>query len=90
MKCPNQSGNPNIEHLIWVPTASATTPKAGSAGIGAEAAATQAAASITLPSPSIQLNPAVFSVVNLPSWLAIASNSIPGIQTQESGAVGLN
>jgi len=71
VKCPNQSGNPNIEHLIWVPTASATTPKAGSAGIGAEAAATQAAASITLPSPSIQLNPAVFSVVNLPSWLAI-------------------
>jgi len=68
VNCPNQSGAPNIEHLVWVPSTSTTTPPAGTA---AAAVAAKAAASIVLPSPSMDLNPAAFSVVNLPSWLAI-------------------
>jgi hypothetical protein len=59
------------EEVEWVPTG----PDAPTAAVGnvvsPGAAAVRAAASLVLPSPSIELNPAAFSVVNLATWLAI-------------------
>jgi len=71
VKCPILPGNPTIEHLIWIPTASNAEPPVSTAGGGASAAAAQAESSISLPPPSIRLSPGEFSVVNLPSWLGI-------------------
>jgi len=71
VKCPNQPGTANVEHLVWVPAGSVAAPATGTVGADAGAVAARAAASIVLPSPTIQLNPATFSVVNLQSWLAI-------------------
>jgi hypothetical protein len=68
VKCPNQTGNPNIEHLTWVANAQPTVVAADE---GPTAAGAQAASTIALPSPSIHLNPATFGVVNLKVWLAI-------------------
>ncbi len=68
LKCGGPAG---IDEVDWVPTeASAATPAAVIAHTPT-AAAEQAAASIRLPSPSIQINPVAFSLVNLPTWLAI-------------------
>jgi hypothetical protein len=72
VQCRIQSGTPNIEHLVWVPDRPNAAAPLGSAAVNPGAVAAQAAASIVLPPPSIELNPASFSVVNLPSWLAIA------------------
>jgi hypothetical protein len=59
------------EEVEWVPTGpDAPTPAVGNV-VSPGAAAVRAAASIVLPSPSLEINPAEFSVVNLPTWLAI-------------------
>jgi hypothetical protein len=62
---------PNDGHLEWLSTAPAPSVPVAGAAVNPKLAAAQAAASIVLPSPSLQLNPAAFSVVNLSTWLAI-------------------
>jgi len=59
------------EEVEWVPTGPDVPTAAVGNGVSPGAAAAKAAASIVLPSPSIQVNPVEFSVVNLPTWLAI-------------------
>ena len=71
LTCPNQTSSPRIEHLVWVPTLANTAPPKSPVGADPGSLAAQAEGSIVLPAPSIQLSPANFSVVNLPSWLAI-------------------
>jgi len=71
VQCP---GSPALEQgrAEWVPTPkgapSAPLAVATASPVGA---AMQAAASMALPSPSVVVNPAAFSVVNLPTWLSI-------------------
>ena len=57
----------------WVPAStSGPTASSGTAtGTPGVAAAAEAAASIALPSPSIEVNPAAFSIVNIATWLAV-------------------
>jgi hypothetical protein len=59
------------EEVEWVPTAPNVPTAAAGNEVSPGAAAAKAAASIVLPSPSIEVNPAQFSVVNLATWLAI-------------------
>ena len=60
-------------HLEWLYTGpSAERVAAVVAQANPVAAAEEAEASIVLPTPSIDVNPAEFSVVNLRTWLAIA------------------
>jgi hypothetical protein len=56
---------------VWITTGPSAPPVIAGPGISAKALALQAASSIVLPSPSIRVNPAAFSVVNLPTWLAV-------------------
>ncbi|MHB8328477.1 MAG: hypothetical protein ACYDD6_02415 [Acidimicrobiales bacterium] len=69
VSCP--VGNPGFEGsgLIWVPDT--TGYSAPGTTIDPMAMAEQAASSIALPVPTIELNPASFSIVNLATWLAI-------------------
>ncbi len=71
VQCSNQPSAPTIEHLLWVTNGPNVAMSSASTVANAGAMAAKAEASIVLPSPSIDLNPAAFSVVNLPSWLAI-------------------
>ena len=63
-------GKGHLEWLYTGPSAARATAVASQANPGA--AAEEAEASIVLPTPSIDVNPAEFSVVNLRTWLAIA------------------
>jgi len=58
-------------HAQWVPTPLPVQSPAAMAGPSPVVAAQQAEASIVLPAPSVQVNPSAFSVVNLPTLLAI-------------------
>jgi hypothetical protein len=66
VECPDA-----VENAEWIATVDTTAPAVVNPGASPRAAAAQAAASIVLPSPSIRVNPAAFSVVNLPTWLSI-------------------
>jgi hypothetical protein len=70
VQCP---GSPADEagHPVWITTGPSAPPVVTGPGISARALALQAASSIVLPSPSIELNPTGFSVVNLSTWLAV-------------------
>jgi hypothetical protein len=68
------AGSPALEdgRAEWVPAAtdSPTAPTGTAIGSPGVAAA-QAASSIVLPAPSMEINPAAFSVVNIATWLSI-------------------
>jgi hypothetical protein len=68
VKC---AGSAGVEEVQWIPTGASTPAVAPANASGPGDAAAQAAASIHLESPSIQVNPAEFSLVNLPTWLAL-------------------
>jgi hypothetical protein len=70
VQCPGTQADED-GHPVWIPTGPSAPPVVAGPGISPRALALQAASSITLPSPSIEVNPAAFSVVNLPTWLAI-------------------
>ncbi len=70
VQCPGTQADED-GHPVWIATGPSAPPVGTGVGISARAVALQAAASIVLPSPSIQVNPAEFSVVNLPTWLAV-------------------
>ncbi len=69
VKCPGTHLTIYSGALSWFP--SATPSAAPTPGLAPSALAVQAADSLTLPSPVINLNPSSFSVVNLNSWLWI-------------------
>jgi hypothetical protein len=69
-QCSDEAGLES-EKAVWVPTASASAPAPVAFGASPAEVAATAAASIVLPVPSIEVNPAQFSVVNLSTWLAI-------------------
>ncbi len=69
VKCPGRDLTIYNGALSWFP--SGPTTAANTPGVPPSALALQAADSLTLPSPVINLNPSVFSVVNLSSWLWI-------------------
>jgi hypothetical protein len=55
----------------WIPDPSTAPVAARVLPVSPAAAADQAVASLVLPPPSAEVNPAAFSVVNLPTWLAV-------------------
>jgi len=59
------------ESAEWVPTSPAAPPAPAAGGVSPMAAAAKAESSIVLPAPTIMVNPVDFSVVNLPTWLAV-------------------
>jgi len=67
VKCPGRDLTIYNGALSWFP--SGAPPAAPAPAVAPSALAVQAAASLTLPSPVINLNPSAFSVVNLSSWL---------------------
>jgi len=69
VKCPGKKLTIYSGALSWFPTGSPTV--AGTPAAAPNALAQQAADSLTLPSPVVDLNPSAFSVVNLSSWLWI-------------------
>jgi hypothetical protein len=69
VKCPGRTLTIYNGALSWFP--SATPAKTSSPAVAPSALALQAASSLTLPSPIVNLNPSAFSVVNLSSWLWI-------------------
>jgi hypothetical protein len=70
VSCSSAQGAEDVRY-VWVPTQTTARPATRIAGVNPSAVATEAAASIVLPSPSIEINPAAFSVVNLATWLAV-------------------
>jgi hypothetical protein len=69
VKCPGRTLTIYNGALIWVPAGSAAAP--ASPGISPRALAIEAADSLVVPSPKVEVNPSRFSVVNLPTWLWI-------------------
>lgn len=69
VKCPGSKLTIYSGALSWFP--SKTPSPAATPGPAPSALAIQAADSLTLPSPVVNLNPSSFSVVNLNSWLWI-------------------
>jgi hypothetical protein len=59
--------------LVWVPDQLPATPATPS--VSPYAVASQAAASLSLPFPAIELSPPRFGVVNLPVWLWIGAGA---------------
>ena len=59
--------------LIWI--SAGAPPAAGPASVSPAALATQARNSLTLPSPEIGFSPSPFAVVNIPTWLWIATST---------------
>jgi hypothetical protein len=73
VNCPGRKLTIYSGALSWFPSG---PPAAGGSPVVAPSAlAVQAASSLTLPSPVINLNPSTFSVVNLNSWLWIDAQS---------------
>jgi hypothetical protein len=69
VKCPGRDLTIYNGALSWFPSGS--RPGATLPAIAPSALALQADASLTLPSPIVNLNPSAFSVVNLNTWLWI-------------------
>ncbi len=67
VKCPGRDLTIYNGALSWFPSGSPAAAPAPT--VAPSALALQAAASLTLPSPVVNLNPSAFSVVNLSSWL---------------------
>jgi hypothetical protein len=71
VKCPGKALAIYNGALSWFPAPALTAAPA----VAPSALALQAAASLTLPPPVVNLNPSAFSVVNLSSWLWIDAQS---------------
>ena len=69
VKCPGANGG--TERVVWIPAATALPPVGVGAGVSPTTVASEAEASIALPPPTIDVNPTAFSVVSLPTWLAV-------------------
>jgi hypothetical protein len=67
VKCPGRDLTIYNGALSWFPSGSPAAAPAPA--VAPSALALQAAASLALPSPVVNLNPSAFSVVNLSSWL---------------------
>jgi hypothetical protein len=63
------------EQVVWVPTNPGTPAAPAGVEVSPSVVAAEAAASIVLPSPVIQLNPAAFSVVNFATWLSVGAGA---------------
>lgn len=85
VQCPGTQADED-GHPVWIPTGPSAPPAVAGPGVNARALALQAASSIALPSPSIEVNPAAFSVVNLPTWLAV--EPVVWHQFQATASVG--
>jgi hypothetical protein len=73
VSCPGRTLTIYNGALSWFPSGS--SGPAGNVPVPPSALAQQAFDSLTLPAPAIVLNPASFSVVNLPSWLWVDPES---------------
>lgn len=86
VQCPGSAAS-EAGYPLWVPTEPNAPPVVTGPGASARAVALQAASSIVLPPPSIEMNPAAFSVVNLSTWLAI--NPLVWHRYQATASAGL-
>lgn len=86
VKCPGRDLTIYNGALSWFP--SGPPPRPSTPAVAPSALALQAAASLTLPSPVVNLNPSAFSVVNLSSWLWIDPQAWHGFQaTATAGGI---
>lgn len=69
VKCPAEQMGYDTVTLVWIQTAKSSSPPVT---IDPLTLAMQAENSLHLPNPSIDLNPAAFSVVELPTWMWVS------------------
>jgi hypothetical protein len=82
VQCPGLPGQ--SVSIEWIPAKGNVPPPPVTANAGALAA--EAAASIVLPAPEIVTSPTTFSIVNLPTWLAV--NPVMWHSYQATASVG--